>query len=320
MKSGASARARRPISVTRALLQRWRLPELDGKLGKEERGQVLVVGGSTRVPGAVMLAAEGALRAGGGRLQVATSRSVAPMVAVAMPEACVLPLAQTAQGELAARGHGAIRREIERCDALLVGPGMRDGGLCKALLGAWSGKSRAVMVVDGAALTAFEDDASLLAHHKPSAVLTPHPGEMAKLCGIPVEDVLRSPQQLAEEQARRLNVVVVLKGAATHIASPGGRTYLSTRGNMGLGTSGSGDALAGIITGLCARGADPLQAAVWGVYLHASAGEALARGMGGLGFLARELAPQVPKLLDALERPDASSARRRSRSKARRAR
>jgi ADP-dependent NAD(P)H-hydrate dehydratase len=110
MKSGASARARRPISVTRALLQRWRLPELDGKLGKEERGQVLVVGGSTRVPGAVMLAAEGALRAGGGRLQVATSRSVAPMVAVAMPEACVLPLAQTAQGELAARGHGAIRR------------------------------------------------------------------------------------------------------------------------------------------------------------------------------------------------------------------
>ena len=320
MKPSASARTGRPTPVTRALLQRWPLPELDGKLGKEERGNVLVVGGSTRVPGAAMLAAVGALRAGAGRLQIATSRAVAPAVAVAVPEACVLPLAQTREGELAARAHRAIHREVERCDALLVGPGMRDGAMCKSLLAEWSGKSKAVMVVDGAALTALEHEPELLAQHKPSGVLTPHPGEMAKLCGTSIEDVLRRPQRLAEEQARRMNVVVVLKGAATHIASPRGPTYLSTRGNLGLGTSGSGDALAGIITGLCARGAEPVQAAVWGVYLHACAGDLLARSMGGLGFLARELAPEVPGLLAELEGGRASSARRRGPAKARRAR
>jgi hydroxyethylthiazole kinase-like uncharacterized protein yjeF len=184
---------------------------------------------------------------------------------------------------------------------------MRDGRLCAALLRDWTGKSKAVMVVDGAALSALASDPRLLANHQPSAVLTPHAGEMAKLCGISRDEVLRNPRALATEYARRLDAVVVLKGATTHVAAPDGSVYVSTNGNLGLGTSGSGDTLAGIITGLCARGADALQAAVWGVFLHASAGDVLARGMGGLGYLARELPPQIPSLLSALAPGSTSS-------------
>jgi ADP-dependent NAD(P)H-hydrate dehydratase len=291
----------KPIPIDRKLLRRWPLPELDGELGKEERGQVLVIGGSTRVPGAVMLAAAAALRAGAGRLQIATSRSVAPHVAVAMPEACVWPLRESRDGEPAPTCHRDILEQIARADALLVGPGMSDSRLGAGLLRECAGaKSHAAFIVDGAALSALRDAPHLLAEHRAGAVLTPHAGEMAKMCGISREAVLRDPLALAAAQARRLNAVLVLKGSVTRVACPDGTTYESTNGNLGLGTSGSGDTLAGIIAGLCARGARPDQAAVWGVFLHASAGDVLAGAMGGMGFLARELPRQIPALLDDL--------------------
>ena len=123
---------------------------------------------------------------------------------------------------------------------------------------------------------------------------------MAKLWSIERSEVLAQPLQVSRAAAGHTGAVVVLKGACTYVAAPDGTTFRNTRGNIGLGTSGSGDALSGIIAGLAARGADPLQAAVWGVYLHAKAGEVLARKMGLLGFLARELLAEVPALLARL--------------------
>jgi ADP-dependent NAD(P)H-hydrate dehydratase len=290
---------RKPTLIDRALLRKWPLPALDGELGKEERGQVLVIGGSTRVPGAVMLAGVAALRAGAGRLQIATSRSVAPAVAVAMPEACVWPLDESRDGEPKPRSHRAIREQIERCNALLVGPGMYDAGLGRSLLDECvHEKSGATFVVDGASLKALAGAPHLLHGHGAGAILTPHAGEMAAMCKVERDCVLSDPQTMAREHAQKLQAVVVLKGPVSYVASPDGRLFQSTNGNLGLGTSGSGDALAGLITGLCARGATPEQAAVWGVFLHASAGDVLARAMGGLGFLARELLPQIPPLLE----------------------
>ena len=123
---------------------------------------------------------------------------------------------------------------------------------------------------------------------------------MAGMLGVEREAITREPAVTARRAAEQWGVVLTLKGRETFIAAPDGRIYCNTAGNVGLATSGSGDTLAGIIAGLAARGAEPLQAAVWGVYLHASAGDRLAERMGRLGFLARELLDEIPALMEAL--------------------
>lgn len=286
-------------SITAALLRRWRLPSPAGTLGKEDRGHVLVVGGSTEVPGAVMLAAIASLRAGAGKLQVATAKSVAAQLAIALPEARVIGLKQTARGELARGCSAAIEEEIERCDAMLLGPGMMDESAAGELVDRATRSRAGTLVVDAGALNVFSHKR---ARPKRPVVLTPHAGEMASLCGIDRDEVLSDMPGIALSVAKRCHAIVVLKGAETYIAAPDGTTYRNTAGNIGLGTSGSGDTLSGVIAGLCARGADPLQAAVWGVFVHARAGEVLARKVAPLGYLARDLLAEVPHLVATLGR------------------
>jgi hydroxyethylthiazole kinase-like uncharacterized protein yjeF len=289
--------------ITPALLRSWPLPKLDGEHGKKERGLVLVVGGSKQIPGAAILAAVGALRAGAGTVQIATSRSVAPAVAVRVPEARVIGLRETRNGEIAAQGCSELDVHIGKCDAVLVGPGMHDSRAGASLVASClRGETKAALVVDAAALTAFSRSTRSRRPHAGGVIMTPHAGEMARLWNVSSEEVTADPHAIARAAAVELNAVVALKGAETYIAAPDGRTFRNTSGNLGLGTSGSGDALAGVIAGLCARGADPLQAAVWGVSLHAQAGEVLARALGPLGFLARELLIEIPPLLAKLAR------------------
>lgn len=304
---GAKRSAATPVDVE--LLRGWPLPAVNGELGKVGRGQVLVVGGSVQNPGAVMLAGVAALRAGAGRLQLATAAAVAPLVAVSVPEARVIGLVQGADGELLAASCRAIRGELAACDALLLGPGMmgRDGAAAAVLRAHFDVASSAVLVVDAGALPAYvahveRRPSGKRAAAKP-AILTPHAGEMARMCDVERSAVLDAPLDMAQQAARRYQAVIVLKGAETFVAAPDGRVFINTAGCLGLGTSGSGDALAGLIAGLGARGAAPLQAAVWGVHLHALAGERLAQKLGPLGFLARELSAEVPPLLSGLERP-----------------
>jgi ADP-dependent NAD(P)H-hydrate dehydratase len=282
-----------PIEITPRLLRRWPLPKPDPESGKEGRGQILVVGGSVENPGAVLLAALGALRAGAGTLEIATSREIAKHVAVAFPEARVRGLANTRAGEIGSSSARGLDEDIAHSDAVIVGPGMMDSrGAIAIVRRASKRRARASFVLDAGALTAYDDRPLGL-----RAILTPHAGEMAKLCGVTKRTVMARPRELAIETARRLHAVVALKGATTYVANPDGKTWINTAGNVGLGTSGSGDTLTGVIGGLCARGAKPDQAAVWGVYLHARAGDLLAREMGPLGFLARDLLTKIPGLL-----------------------
>lgn len=278
--------------VTSTLLRRWPLPALDGKLGKEGRGQVLVVGGSREVPGAVHLAAIAALRAGAGKLQIATANEVAASLATAVPEARVIALPTNRRGELARSSAKHLTAEIDGCDALLIGSGMYDAAAAEPMV---ARARRCTLVLDAAALDAA-------AHARAPAILTPHAGEMAKLMKLERRDVLAAPAEVALDAAKRLSAVVALKGAVTFIASPDGELYENRAGNLGLGTSGSGDTLAGVVTGLVARGAEPLQAAVWGVHVHACAGDVLAREVGPLGYLARELLRAIPGVIAKLSR------------------
>lgn len=287
--------ARKPTLVTAALLRRWPLPRLDPARGKAARGALLVVGGSSTNAGAAALAATAGLRAGAGTITVATSEPRVNAVVAALPEARVLGLA-TRKGELAATATRGLADELGDCQALVVGPGMMSGRAGTALLRHCLRVHPSLPCVIDAGVIA-----ELTPPRRPAPwILTPHPGEMASLCETTPARVLAEPMRLARAVAEKHRVVVVLKGATTYIVEPNGAAFTNTSGNLGLGTAGSGDVLAGIIGGLCARGADPLQAAVWGVHLHARAGDLLARRLGPLGYLARELCTELPGLLQRL--------------------
>lgn len=289
--------------VTRALLKRWPLPEAHPELGKVGRGSVLAVGGSVRNPGAVMLGAVAALRAGAGRLQIATAKPVAPHVAAAVPEALVIGLPSRRSGELGRGASRILREEIDACQTLLVGPGMKDPAAAADLFHhCVRACTDSTLVVDAAALKVFRDHPSLAQRYGGGVVATPHAGEMADLWGCDKDEILESPLTVAREAARTFGIVIALKGAETYVVAPDGRAFVNRAGNVGLGTSGSGDVLSGVIAGLAARGADALQAAVWGVHLHARAGDALAAKTGTLGFLAREIVAEIPTVLSMTDR------------------
>lgn len=304
-----SRKAASPTPIDRSMLRRFPLPEPGGEASKDERGRVLVVGGSDEIPGAVVLAAIGALRAGAGKLTAATSRNAAIAVAVAVPEGRVIGLRSKKNGELDARAAPALDDAVAAADAILVGPGMMeaDGGVAivRRVLRA---DGDPVLVVDAAPMAAFGPTsrgrgARPIAGGEPigqrRVIITPHAGEMARLCGLDRREVAARPALVARETALRLGVTVVLKGSETHVVGPDGIAFVNREaGCVGLGTSGSGDTLAGVITGLAARGVDPVRAACWGVYLHGRAGDALARRVGRLGFLARELLEEIPRLMD----------------------
>ena len=274
-------------------------PSEDGD--KDQRGRVLVIAGSVPVPGAALLAATAALRAGAGKLQIATCRSVAMHLGLAVPEALVVGLPETSSGEIDPGAATLLRERVERSDAVLIGPGMLDEEAAAALTAdLLDYDPGSAFVLDAGALGRLKDASAVLARHDGRIVITPHAGEMAGLLGIEKQDVLAAPAKIAVETARLLNSIVALKGACTYIAAPDGSAWTYSDGTVGLATSGSGDTLAGIVAGLLARGVVPLQAAQWGVYLHGEAGNRLAETRGPLGFLARELLAEIPGLMAGL--------------------
>ena len=296
-------RAPRAREVTRALLRRMPLPQPDDGGDKNARGQVLAVGGSAETPGAILLAGVAALRAGAGKLQLATVRSAAAALGVAVPEALVVALEETRSGEIAGKAGGRVLAERSaHTDVLLLGPGMQSDrsahAMIRRLVGALS--DDAALVLDAAPIVALRNDGDALLSLQGRAVLTPHAGEMASLMDVPKEKIEADPASFAREAAARFGAVVALKGAESWIAEPSGTLYHYRGGSIGLATSGSGDTLAGILAGLAARGASPAHASAWAAYLHGAAGTVLAKRVGPLGYLARELLAELPPLLRRL--------------------
>jgi ADP-dependent NAD(P)H-hydrate dehydratase len=299
-----------PIMVDDEALRRWPLPMPGDDGDKEERGRLLIIGGSSQMPGAVILAGNAALRAGAGKVAIATGRSIAPLVALAIPESRVIALDETPAGGIQASAASALESLLGKLDAVLVGPGMQDEpavcDLVRALLPKLGGMS---VVLDAAAMGVVCDAAQpqsqpqaefFLGRHDVRVLLTPHAGEMAHLTGEAKEEIAGNPAAIACRMATRWGATLALKGPVTHIATPDGRLWRHEGGSIGLAVSGSGDTLAGIIIGLAARGAPLEQAGAWGVALHARAGDRLAQASGPLGYLARDLPAQVPMLMHAL--------------------
>jgi ADP-dependent NAD(P)H-hydrate dehydratase len=298
------------VVIDDALLRAWPLPMPDDEGDKDERGRLLVIGGSRQMPGAVSLAATAAMRAGAGKLAIATGGSVAQLVALAIPESRVIGLSETGEGGIATAAATALESMKDRLDAVLIGPGMLDEpAICEfvhALLPMLDGVN---VILDAAAMGVVCEaeeiggkGAGFLGRYGARVLLTPHAGEMAHLSGATKEEVADDPEGIARRMAQRWQATVALKGPVTHIATPDGRVWKHEGGNFGLAASGSGDTLAGLIGGFAARGMLPLQACAWAVLLHARAGAALAQHYGPLGYLARELSAEVPALVQAISR------------------
>jgi len=282
-------------------LHAWPLPEPDGDGDKEERGRVLVVAGSAEMPGAAVLAGTAALRAGAGKLVIATPAAIAPWVAAQVPEARVVSLPGFGAGEHASLAAECLAPLAGQAAALLVGPGMQPEAAACALVQALRPRLRGTpLLLDAAAMTVVRSGVPAERRFAGPVLLTPHAGEMAHLLDEPKPALEADAAATAVRAASEWHCTVALKGPVTWIASPDGRCWRHAGGNVGLATSGSGDVLAGLIAGLVARGAPLEQAAAWGVALHARAGDRLAGRIGPVGYLARELAAEVPALMRAL--------------------
>lgn len=287
-----------PVLVTSGTLQGWPLPAPGSD--KESRGRVLVVGGSAETAGAVILAGEAALRSGGGKLQLATAERAAAVVGVAVPESLAIGLPETSDGRLGTAAADTIVDAAESADVVLLGPGLPDVDTSLALMSEVVPRVSSTVVIDALASVYVTENPDGLHHLGGRCVLTVNPTELARILDRDDDEVSEDPLGAASDAARRLGAVVLCGGTEKGIAAPDGSAWLVQVGGPGLGVSGSGDVQSGIVAGLLARGAEPAQAAVWAAFLHGRAGEALAVSVGPVGFLARELPAQLPRLLAQL--------------------
>lgn len=285
--------------ITRALLNKWPLPDPSSTDDKDARGRVLVVGGQTSLPGAVILAGIASLRAGAGKLQIATGASLAPSVGIAVPECMAIALPENSDGTISPRAALTLTQAAKETDAVLIGPGMMatesTNEFVAKLLGSCHRKR---VVLDAGALDMLSEYPDTLKDFNGNAIITPHAGEMARVLGIDIEEVTQHPISVSIDAAQTLGAHVVLKGSTTFVATPDGELFRYDAGDVGLATSGSGDTLAGVVAGLLARDTHPLHAALWAVFLHGAAGNALARKIGRIGYLARELLDEIPAIMN----------------------
>lgn len=241
------------------------------------------------------------MRAGAGKPQVATVASVAVAASVALPEALVTDLPETDDGEISTSAAQQIISLASDCDALLFGPGLLSPEGARELLEELAAELNCPLVVDAlgmAYLTAHPDG---LRHLSGSVVLTPNESELAETLQRDEDDVRDHLADCCAELADRSGATVVAGGEQTWVVSPGDDERWRYDGGVpGLGVAGSGDVKAGVVAGLLARGLPPHGAAAWGVLLHAGAGHSASQHLAPLGFLAREVLPWVPRVMNQL--------------------
>lgn len=281
--------------ITPAVLRDWPLPGVEG--GKESRGRAVVVGGSVQNPGALILAAEASLRAGAGKSQVVAPDPVAVPIGVAVPEALLQGGPVAGSGDLAPGASGFVAELCPEAEAVLIGPGLLDPAGAADLVAACVPHVSSVLVLDALGLAWVTPDPSRVRDFAGRCVLSPNLAELALVLGEDADAVEADQAGATLRLAAATGAVVTSGGTTTWIATPEGALWRAEDGGPGLGVSGSGDVKAGIVLGLCARGADPAQAAVWGAYLHGAIGGRLASRYGPYGYLSRELPAEIPQAL-----------------------
>ncbi len=280
------------------------LPPRPLEANKGTFGKVLVVAGSTNYIGAAYLAAVGAGRVGAGLVTLACARSIYPIMAAKLVESTFLPLPDVEGFLTGESAHSVLQALDQGHNALLVGCGLGQMAYVQAfiqgLLPRLKDKTLRAVVIDADGLNALASRDQWWQELSVPAIVTPHPGEMSRLTGLPIADIQADRLQTAVRQASAWGTTVILKGAHTVVAAPDGRARVSPFANPALASGGTGDVLAGAIAGLVAQGLDPFDAASLAVYLHGRAGEKVRAELGDAGLLAGDLLPALPQVIKEL--------------------
>jgi hydroxyethylthiazole kinase-like uncharacterized protein yjeF len=281
------------------------LPQRPLYANKGSFGRVLVVAGSINYIGAAYLACNGALRVGAGLVTLATTASLQSILASKLTEVTYFPLPESRPGSISSQAARLIPQQFERYDVLLLGCGLGQSQatirFIRSILITKHKQALPALVLDADALNTLANTPRWWQLLTTDAILTPHPGEMARLTGMAVAEVQSDRVEVAKKWAAEWNKTIVLKGAYTVIASPEGQTKISHIANPGLASAGTGDVLTGAIAGLVAQGLPLFDAAACGVYLHGQAGELVRARLGDAGMIATDLLPELPQVIKRLK-------------------
>jgi len=266
---------------------------------KGDFGHIFILAGSRRFSGAAVLCVEAALRCGAGLVTLGVPGSLAQAIIKIKPkEAMLLPLTETKEGSFSLAAYKKIKDFVKHIDVLVVGPGLTQNKSTQGLARKVISTIAKPMIIDADGLNALVGHLDLLqaTRCRPHAIkiLTPHPGEMARLLGSSIKKVQSKRREIAEKFARDYKVTVVLKGEHTTVADYHGNTYINKTGNPGMATAGSGDVLSGMIAAFLGQGLSAFNAAKYAVYLHGLAGDLAAKEKTQLGMIASDIIEKIP--------------------------
>lgn len=290
-----------PVRLVEPATLRAALPLRRPDAHKGSHGHLLVVAGALGKSGAGVLASQAALRAGAGLVTWALPTRLALAMAARLTEVMTLPVADTDAGEIAVAAVPALLQFVARANALVLGPGLGTQPTTVACVQALLEQVHLPVVIDADGLNSLVGRLDVLHRCAGPVILTPHPGEMARLLGTDTTTIQRQRLEIACEVAQRYQVYIVLKGAYTVIYAPDGRRWVNPTGNPAMATAGTGDVLAGVIGALLCQGLEPLQAAQCGVYLHGLAGDHVRDRLGRQGLIASDVVEALPYAFQALQ-------------------
>ncbi len=258
-------------------------------------GSLLCICGCFGMAGAAIMAGKAALRCGLGLLKTALPKSIYPIAAGAIFESVFFPLDETSDGEISKSNIDFLLCEAEKSSAVLIGCGLSVCDNTEELVNSFLENCTKPLVLDADALNCVAKNPDILKKAKAPIIITPHPGEMARLVKSTPKAVNENRAEIAADFAKEYGVVTVLKGAGTIIASPEGRVMINRTGNSGMATGGSGDVLAGMTGSLLAQGANAFDAASAAVYLHGLSGDIASEKLGKISMLPTDLIGEIPQ-------------------------
>jgi hydroxyethylthiazole kinase-like uncharacterized protein yjeF len=282
-----------------------KLPPRSRSANKGACGEVVIIAGSYGMSGAAMLAGKAALRIGAGLVRLCVPKSIAVAVDAELPEVITVAMAETGEGTISGK---ALEKAVKLClgaDAVAIGPGLTTAKeTSRFILGILASYKKlgikAPLIIDADALNSIAQDPTVLDGISADIIVTPHPGEMSRLTGLDIDQIQNSRVEMAKKFSSDHDVVTVLKGARTIVASPKGETRLNITGNPAMATAGMGDVLTGVIAGLAAQGMDAFNAAASGAFIHGMAGDVSAALKGDRGIIASDVCEALPFVLKTI--------------------
>ncbi len=276
------------------------LPHRSPNAYKNKVGMIQIVAGSTGITGAAALASTAALRTGAGLCYLNIPKSLSPILESLSPEVITRPLQDKGDGHFFEQHVDAINKDLKNRAAFILGPGIGDADTTITLVHRLLQSNHLPLVLDADGLNACAADLALIKDYEGDLVITPHPGEMARLCGLSIKDIAAQPINIARQYAHEWHCTIILKGGPTVTALQDGRVYINSTGNAGMATAGSGDVLSGIIAGLVGQGLSTEDAAVAAVYIHGLAGD-FAYEEFNVGLIAGDIVNHIPSSLSFLQ-------------------